>query len=205
MSNNTVGHKVFIADTAAVNNSVLGDYTRVKDYSEVRDSIIGDYSYVSQRTLVNKTVVAKFTSIANGCHIGLWEHNTAVTTHTFYLYETSGFFVKGYTNLDQDHIETRIGNDVWVGANSVILKGVVVHDGAIVGAGAVVTKDVSPYTIVAGNPAREIKKRYGADDIEFFLATRWWDFSRERLQEMVDLGLFASFPKFKEYVQNLKE
>ena len=202
---NTFGHRISVADSAVINNSILGDYARVKDYSEVRDCTIGDYSYVSQRTLINKTMVAKFASIANGCHIGLWEHNTAVTTHTFYLYETSGFFVKGYTSLDEDSIETRIGNDVWIGANSVILKGVTVHNGAIVGAGSVVTKDVPPYTVVAGNPAREIKKRYGQEDIEFLLATKWWDFSRERLQEMVDLGLFSSFERFKEYLQGLAQ
>ena len=174
-------------------------YARDADYD-----YIGDYSYVSQYTMINKTMVEKFVSIANGCHIGLWEHNTAVSTHTFYLYETSGFFVKGYTNLDMDHIETRIGNDVWIGANSVILKGVTVHDGAIVGAGSVVTRDVPPYSIVAGNPAREIRKRYSEEDIRFLEDIRWWDFSRETLQNMVDQKLFTSFEKFKEYVQGIK-
>ena len=83
--------------------------------SELIESELGEYSYVSQFSIVNKTIIGKFCSIANNVSIGLWHHDTDVTTHTFHLYETSGGFVKGFTNFKKDNIQTTIGNDVWIG------------------------------------------------------------------------------------------
>jgi acetyltransferase-like isoleucine patch superfamily enzyme len=196
---NNIGENVFISEKAKVSNSTLKDYTRVKDYVEVTHSTLGEYSNISQQSLINKTVIQKFTSIGHGSYIGLWEHNREVTTHSFYLYETSGFFVKGYTDYDKDVIETSIGNDVWIGANSIILKGTKIGDGAIIGAGSVVTRNIPPYAIAVGNPAKVIKYRYSQEDIEFFLNLKWWDFSRSKIQEIVNLDLFSSFDKFKNY------
>ena len=198
--NNTILKNVTIADTAVVRNSMLKDYSRVKDYAELRESELGEYSYISQHSLVNKTIIGKFTSIANGTYIGLWEHNTYVSTHSFYLYETSGGFVKGYKNYDKDVITTVIGNDVWVGANAVILKGVTVRDGAIIGAGSVVTKDVPAYAIAIGNPARVARLRFDEEDINFLLKNTWWNKPREVIQEMVDEGVFYSLNALKEFL-----
>ncbi len=194
---NTIEKFCDISPTAKVSNSILKIYARVKDYAEVRESSLGEYSYVSQHSIVNKTNIGKFVSIANGCYIGLWEHNTEVSTHSFYLYEHSGHFVKGYKNYNKDSIETNIGNDVWIGANSVILKGVTISSGAIIGAGSVVTKDVPPYAIVVGNPAKILRYRYSQKEIEWLLNLKWWNFDRERIQELVDLNAFSSFEKFK--------
>ena len=178
MADNVIGDNVQIAQSAIVKDSKLNDYVRIKDYTEVVSSKISEYSAVSQFSLINKSIIGKFCSIGHGAYSGLWEHNTQVTTHPFYLYETSGQFVKGYRNYDKDTIVTSIGNDVWVGANSVILKGVTIHDGAIIGAGSVVTKDVPAYAVVAGNPAKVIKYRFKEEDITFFLKIKWWNFSR---------------------------
>lgn len=183
-----------------VGRSVLQAYSRLKPHVEFRDSVLGEYSYVSSFSVVNKTTIGKFTSIAPGCFIGLWEHDDVVSTHSFYLYETSGHFVKGYTNYRKDGIEATIGNDVWIGANAVIRKGVTVGDGAIVGAGAVVTKNVEPYQIVIGNAARPLRFRYDERDRQMLLQVKWWDLPRPALQKMVDLGLFTDFDRFKQYV-----
>ena len=99
-------------------------------------------------------------------------------------------------------METNIGNDVWIGANSVILKGVNVADGAIVGAGAVVTKDVPEYGIVVGNPAKLLKFRYLKEDIDFMIRTKWWDFDRKKIQDLVDQKAFDDFEKFKKIVSD---
>jgi tetrahydrodipicolinate N-succinyltransferase len=131
----------------------------------------------------------------------LWEHNREVTTHSFYLFETSGRFVNGYVEYDLDKVKTFIGNDVWVAANSVILKGISVGNGAIIGAGAVVTKDVPPYAIVVGNPARVIKYRFDQETVEFLQKTEWWNLSRATLQEMVDHKVFFSMERFKKFVE----
>lgn len=199
---NTVEEHVVVSDLAKVSNSTLRFYSRMKDNSELHSSVLGEYSYISQFSIVNKTNIGKFCSISNGCYIGLWEHNTAVSTHSFYLYEHSGNFVEGYTAYEKDKIETHVGNDVWVGANAVIMKGVNVSDGAIIGASAVVTKDVPPYAIVVGNPARVIKYRFSEEDIEWLLKLKWWDFSRERLKEIISKGGFNDFVIFNELLRS---
>lgn len=80
-----------------------------------------------------------------------------------------------------------VGNDVWLGYRSVILAGVTIGDGAIVGAYSVVTKDVPPYTIVAGNPAKEIRRRFSDTEIERLLQLRWWDWPIEKITQKVHL------------------
>jgi len=193
-----------ISPMANVENSILGTYARVKDYAELRESTLDDYSYISQHSLVNKTIIKKFCSIGPGCYIGLWEHDSDVSTHSFYLYEHSGHFVKGYTSYAKDSIETYIGNDVWVGANTVILKGVTIGNGAIIGAGSVLTKDIPPYAIAAGNPAKIIKYRYEPSEIAWLEQLKWWDFSRDEIQNIVDQGGFKDFQLFKT-ILNYKE
>jgi acetyltransferase-like isoleucine patch superfamily enzyme len=199
---NHIGEHVYISSKAVVRKSTLHDYTRLKDYAELIDSDLGAYSYISQNSLVNKTQVGKFCSIGHGTYIGLWEHNMAVSTHSFYLYESSGNLVKGYKDYDKCALSTYLGNDVWVGANSVILKGRSIGDGAIVGAGSVVTRDVPPYAIAVGNPAKIVKYRFPPDDIAFLLRLKWWDAPREILQVMVDRQLFNAIEDLREFVQN---
>lgn len=201
---NEIEDKVVVSDSAKVNNSKLKYYSRMKDYSEIHSSNLGEYSYISQYSIVNKSTIGKFCSISNGCYIGLWEHNTQVSTHSFYLYEHSGDFVEGYTDYDKDTIETVLGNDVLVGANAVIMKGVKIGDGAIIGASSVVTKDVPSYSVVVGNPARVIKYRYNKEDIEWLLQLKWWDFSRDKLKKIIDQNGFNDFNLFKKIVGAIK-
>ncbi len=80
----------------------------------------------------------------------------------------------------------KIGNDVWIGQNVIILPGVTIHDGAVCAAGAVVTKDVPPYTIVAGVPAKPIKRRFTDEVIEKLLEIRWWDWSDDRINKNLE-------------------
>lgn len=198
---NHLGEHVSVSPKAVVRNSTLHDYARLKDYAELIDSELGAYSYISQNSLVNKTQVGKFCSIGHGAYIGLWEHNMAVSTHSFYLYETSGNFVAGYKDYDKCALSTCVGNDVWVGANSVILKGRTIGDGAIVGAGSVVTRDVPPFAIVVGNPAKIVKYRFDPESIDFLLKLQWWNAPRGILQELVDRQLFNSLDDLRAYVE----
>ena len=195
------GEHVSISPLAVIRNSIFHDYARIKDYAELIDSELGAYSYVSQNSIVNKTIVGKFCSIGHGTYVGLWEHNMAVSTHSFYLYETSGDFVKGYKSFDKCAISTSVGNDVWLGANCVILKGCIIGDGAIVGAGSVVTRDVPPYGIAVGNPAKVVKYRFPPEEVAFLLKLQWWNASREVLQEMVNSQLFNDLDELKAYMK----
>lgn len=195
-----IGQSVSISDKARVVKSTLRDYARIKDYAELTDSTLGEYSYMAQFSIINKSELGKFCSIGHGAYIGLWEHNMVVSTHSFYLYESSGGFVKGYKSYDKCAVSTYIGNDVWVGANSVILKGRRIGDGAIIGAGAVVTKDVPSYAIVAGNPAKIIKYRFASEEIDFLLQSQWWDYPRDILQKMVDEDALYSIEALKNFI-----
>lgn len=194
-----VGEHVTVSPKAVVRQSRLLNYSRLKDYAEISDSTLGEYSYIAQFSIVNKTEIGKFCSIGHGAFIGLWEHDMAVSTHSFFLYETSGGFVKGYRNYEKDCITTTIGADVWVGANALILKGVTIGDGAIVGGSAVVTKDVPPYAIAVGNPAKIVRYRFSPEDIEFLRRLRWWDLPREMIQKMVDRDSFHSIEKIRSF------
>jgi len=183
-----------------VSHSILKPHSRLKKNVEFRSSELGDYSYVSSFSVVNACDIGKFCSIAHGTFIGLWEHNTYTTTHSFYLYESSGGLAKGFKDYDKDTIRTKIGNDVWVGANVTIKKGVTVGDGAIIGAGSVVTKDVKPYTIVVGVPAKSLRKRFEENDIELLLKYQWWNFPRETLKDMIEKNVWDSIEKLRDYI-----
>lgn len=188
----------------SIRSSRLGKYTRLKSGVEIIDSSLGDYSYACQNTIINGADVGKFCSIAAGCFIGLWEHDVDVTSHSLHLYETSGYFVKGYKPQKADAIRTRVGSDVWIGANTVILKGVVVGDGAIIGAGSVVCKDVPPYSVVAGNPARFLRFRFSEEEISQLLIDCWWDNERSELELMVKHGAFNSLDEYWRYSKERK-
>jgi chloramphenicol O-acetyltransferase type B len=198
--NNKIGENVIILDGCELSNSTFELYSRVKKYVEFRNSTLGAYSSLSSHAVINATDIGRFCSFAHGIYIGLWEHNTFTSTHSFYLYETSGGFIKGYKNYEKDNIRTNIGHDVWIGAGAFIRKGVTVGSGAIIGAGAVVTKDVEPYSIAVGNPAKLLKYRFEEEDRAMLMQAQWWNFSRDILQDMVDKEVWYSLDALKEYL-----
>ncbi|MFH1772670.1 MAG: CatB-related O-acetyltransferase [Candidatus Omnitrophota bacterium] len=197
--NNIFESTAVVCCDCEVKNSTLGNYSRLKPNTEFKSSTLGDYSIVSSFSIINASDIGKFNSIGPGVFIGLWEHNRWVSTHSFYLSEACGEFVKGFGSYEKDELRVSIGNDVWIGANAVILKGVTIGDGAIVGAGSVITKDVEPYSIVVGNKQRLVRYRFEKDDIDFLLKVKWWDFPREVIKDMVDKKVWDKIEKFKDY------
>lgn len=133
--------------------------------------------------------IGKFCSIGPGVAIfGGGEHNTQwVSTYPFSVFGAT--FPQSVNTPGHPRTKgpTVIGNDVWLGARSLILSGVHVGDGAVVGAGTVVTRSVPPYGIVAGNPARLIRYRFPEEDIKELLAVRWWDFPLDIIRCLLPL------------------
>jgi virginiamycin A acetyltransferase len=110
------------------------------------------------------------------------------TVTTFPFYTLEGWEMNAPNPSDMPFKgDTVIGNDVWIGQNAVILPGVHIGDGAIIGANSVVGSDVDPYTIVVGNPARALRKRFGDALIELLLRFRWWNKSIEEINELIPL------------------
>lgn len=139
---------------------------------------VGKYTYMADHVAMMNTKIGNFCSIAAGVGVSLGKHPTTqfVSTHPAFFSLNRQC---GTTFADEQHFEemvnTSIGNDVWIGYNAIILDGLEIGDGAIIGAGAVVTKNVPPYAIVAGNPARIIKYRFKEDEIDFLLRYKWWE------------------------------
>lgn len=150
-------------------------------------SSIGRYTFVNANTSIFGGVeVGRFASFAQNCQVGGAEHPLHyVSTSSFRIHrhwfpddplaQSAQPLPKPDTSERTRPNTTVIGNDVWLGASSVVLKGVTIGDGAVVGAGAVVTKDVPPYAIVAGNPAQVIRFRFDEETIARLLASQWWD------------------------------
>ena len=141
--------------------------------------------------------IGKFCSIANDVQIFLGGNHRIdwITTYPFSVLNSwpEAKDIKGHPCTKGDVI---IGNDVWIGRKTLILSGVTIGDGAIVGARSVVTKDVAPYSIVAGNPAKLIRKRFDEKTIEKLLEIKWWDWNLEKIKKNLPLLLSNNIEQF---------
>jgi virginiamycin A acetyltransferase len=185
---------------ARVKKTVCGANVRVGRESIVFGSSIGSYSYINCHTEIYLTDVGKFCSIGPSCRIGLGIHPTNYVSTCPSFFSTAR--QNGVTFVTADLVEEtkpiRLGNDVWIGANVLVMDGVEIGTGAVVAAGSVVTKNVSPYAIVAGVPAVEKKKRFADSQIQFLLDSKWWDWSSEELERRA--GDFLNLDRFIQHL-----
>lgn len=171
-------------------NISVGEYTMYNDF--VNDPVLFEKNNVRYHYPINhdKLIIGKFCSIACGAQFLFNSANH--TLNSFSTYPFPLFFEEW--NLKREDVtdawdrkgDIVIGNDVWIGYEAVIMAGVTIGDGAIIGARAVVTKDVKPYTIVGGVPAKPIRKRFKDETISSLLELKWWDWSRERIARNID-------------------
>ncbi|MBE6538717.1 MAG: CatB-related O-acetyltransferase [Ruminococcaceae bacterium] len=189
-----------ISPRATVIDSKVDKKAVIEHHANVRYSSVGRYTYVSARSSVIFAEVGSFCSIAAGVGIGGGAHDlTAVSTSPVFN-KGRNIFGKNLGNIEFSPYKTiKIGNDVWIGNRALILQGITIGDGAVVGAGSVVTKDVEPYTIVAGNPARVIRRRFDDETIERLLKLEWWNMPDEELKKCGNL--FGDPQKLTEYFE----
>lgn len=181
---------VYLKNVVTDPSITVGDYTMYNDF--VNDPTQFQTNNVLYHYPVNRDrlVIGKFCSIACGAKFLFNSANHAL--HSLSTYPFPIFFEEW--GLDRAHVKDAwdmkgdilIGNDVWIGYEAVILAGVTIGDGAIIAARAVVTKDVPPYTIVGGVPAKPIRKRFPDKTIERLLALKWWDWDAERIARHID-------------------
>jgi len=170
--------KLKIGYLSYARKSSFGMFNTLQDNVSLNNVNIGDYSYVSFNTSISKTEIGKFSSIGPNCRIGLGKHpsDTFVSTHPAFFSSTKRaqmtFSDKNYFK-EMENI--KIGNDVWLGANIIVLDGLNIADGVIIAAGSVVTKDIPAYAIVGGVPARIIKYRFKEETIKKLLEFKWWN------------------------------
>lgn len=147
--------------------------------------------------------IGAFCCIASGVNIFLGgEHRIDwATTYPFSTLWEGGKNIAGHPKTKGDVI---IGNDVWIGCEAVIMSGVTIGDGAVIGARAVVTKDIEPYAIYAGNPARLIRKRFDEATIQQLLELQWWNYSDRVIEELLPMLLSTEIQEFIDKARELK-
>lgn len=170
-------------------NIKVGDYTMYNDF--VNDPTLFEKNNVLYHYPINhdKLVIGKFCSIACGARFLFNSANhtsTSLSTYPFPLFfEEWELDCKNVTASWDNKGDIVIGNDVWIGYEAIILAGVTIGDGAIIGTRALVTKDVPPYTIVGGVPAKPIRKRFSEGTISSLLEIKWWNWPKERIAKNI--------------------
>lgn len=180
---------VYLNSVVTNPNISVGEYTMYNDF--VNDPTQFEKNNVLYHYPINhdRLMIGKFCSIACGAKFIFNSANhtlSSLSTYPFPLFfEEWGLTWEKATDSWDNKGDIVIGNDVWIGYEAVIMAGVTIGDGAIIGTRAVVTKDVPPYTIVGGVPARLIRKRFPDETISELLKIRWWDWPRERIAENI--------------------
>ena len=178
---------VYLKNVITNPNIIIGDYTMYNDF--VHDPRYFEKLNVLYHYPVNhdKLIIGRFCSIACGAKFIFTSANhtmKSLSTYPFPIFfEEWGLNIANVTDAWDNKGDIVIGNDVWIGYDAVILSGVTIGDGAIIGARAVVTKDVPPYTIVGGIPARHIRKRFDEEAVTRLMELKWWEWSDEKIKD----------------------
>jgi virginiamycin A acetyltransferase len=165
---------------------IVGDYTYYDDPQDVHNfekNVLYLFEFMG-----DKLIIGKFCQIATGVRFIMNGSNHAMNGISTYPFKVFG---GEWAEKDPMHVvskgDTVIGNDVWIGNGVTIMQGIKIGDGAIIGTSSLVTKDVAPYTIVGGNPAKEIRKRFDQDTIDFLLNLQWWNWPVEKITRHMEL------------------
>ena len=180
-------------------NIIVGDFTYFAD-KDFEKHVTHHYDFIG-----DKLIIGEFCQIAAGVEFimnGANHQMNAVSTYPFYIFGTWEQSAPNKTDL---HLkgDTIIGNDVWIGQNVTILPGVHIGDGVIIGANSVVGNNVEPYTIIAGNPAKEIRKRFDPELIEIMEKLKWWDKSIEEINSLIPILTCSDLNKVKDELKKI--
>ena len=186
MAGKKLSNSPLIDPSAEVVRSTLGAYTEIGARTKLLEVTLGDYSYVVNDSDIAYASIGKFTSIAAMTRINPGNHPTQRASQAHFTYRASAYFEGADDEADffdwrRNQLVT-IGHDVWIGHGAIVLPGRIVGSGAVVGAGSIVTKDVPAYTIVVGNPARQMRRRFPDNIAIRMLALAWWDWRHEVLK-----------------------
>ena len=199
----------FLKNVITAPNIHVGDYTYYDDLEHPTEfqqrNVLFNYPAFG-----DQLIIGKFCSIAAGTKFIMGPANHRISSVTTYPFHVFGGAWEEHTPPHLEQLpfkgDTVVGNDVWIGRESLIMPGVKIGDGAIIAARSVVTKDVGAYHVVGGNPAKFLKKRFSEDLIDLLLQVKWWDFEPEKLVEFLPLLCDPDLKKvkkvFKEYLNN---
>lgn len=176
--------------SASVADSRLGRYTEVSERCRISEAEIGDYSYIMEDGSVWCATIGKFVNIAASVRINATNHPVWRASLHHFTYRAQDYWpdagVETAFFAERRQKRVTIGHDVWIGHGATILPGITIGNGAVIGSGSVVTKDVAPYTIAAGVPAKPIRPRFKSDIGERMNMLAWWDWDHARLRAALD-------------------
>ena len=181
-------------------NIIVGDYTYYDDFEDVHNfekNVKYHFDFTGDQLIIGKfcMIASDVKFIMNGAN----HLSNAISTYPFAVFGNGWeSAMEGKTYPNKGNIE--IGNDVWIGYNATIMAGVKIGDGAIIATNSTVVSDVEPYSIVGGNPAKEIKKRFSPDIISRLLKLQWWNWDIEKITENVQNLTDLDLEKLEKYV-----
>ena len=180
--NPNIKQVVYIKNVITRPNIFVGDYTYYDDVNGAENfeaHVTHHYEFLG-----DKLIIGKFCAIAKGIEFVMNGANHRMNSVTTYPFNIMGGGWERFTPTLDDlpfKGDTVVGNDVWIGQNVTVMPGVQIGDGAIIGANSVVTKNIQPYSIAAGNPCRLIRMRFDAELIQYLLDLRWWDWGPDKI------------------------
>ena len=182
-----LGPDPYLHPGAVVRNSRLGSFVEIGEGTHILESVMDDYSYTARYADIAYSVLGKFVNVAALTRLNPGEHPYHRASLHHFMYRSS-YYWPGVP--DEAEVfdwrrsrPVRVGHDTWIGHGAVIMKGVTIGNGAIIAAKAVVTKDVEPYAVVAGTPAKFIKWRHPRAVADRLQALAWWDWPHDRLHD----------------------
>ena len=184
--------------------SSFGRYVVIFGDNNIYNSKIDSYSYIQMGSRIFNCEIGKFCSIASNVSIAPGMHDLSkVTTHPALVQRTTPL-PKVFAKEDNviSFKKVFIGNDVWIGEKAIILDGIKIGNGAVIAGGSVVVKDVEPYSIVGGVPAKHIKYRFESDVVKILQDSKWWNYSDEWFEKNANLML--DIECFREYLKDVK-
>ena len=187
-------------------NIQVGDYTYYDDPVDPtafeRNNVLLNWPEFGDRL-----IIGKFCAIASGVRFVMGSANHRMCSISTYPFHVFGGAWEAHTPPHLSQLpfkgDTVVGNDVWLGRESVVMPGIHIGDGAIVAAYSVVTRDVPPYTLVGGNPAREIRKRFDPELTELLLELRWWDLEPEQLDDFLPTLCSGDLDAVRETIRHM--
>lgn len=206
---NEYGTTCFLKNIIKSPNIIVGDYTYYDNYNSSpldfeKENVLFNYLEFGDRL-----IIGKFCAIASGVKFIMGSANHRINSVTTYPFNVFG---GAWQEITKPHLselphkgDTVIGNDVWIGRESIIMPGVKIGDGAIIAAYSVVTKDVEPYSLVGGNPAKFIKYRFDRELIDLLLKFKWWNLESNQLVEVIPLLCNSDLEFVKEKIREYIE